>query len=161
MTALPRTLLAVTCLAALAVTGCSSGSTTAKSSPSTAPSSVGSSGQPSTSATTTAPPAQSAIAGDWAGTYTSTSTPGATGTFRMTFTVTGNRVSGPIQIDNSACVGRGIITGTLNGNQITFGAVHAAQQITYTGVISGNTMSGTYSAPRCGRATGTWRAAHT
>lgn len=76
----------------------------------------------------------------------------------MTFRVAGSKLSGPIHINNSTCVRDGTVSGTLSGNRINFGAVHAAQQISFTGALSGDTMSGTYSAPSCGGDKGTWTA---
>jgi hypothetical protein len=99
------------------------------------------------------------VAGTWNGTWQSTSSPGATGTFQMTFTQTGQSLSGPIQITGTPCITTGTITGTLNGTTIDFGAVKGQQTITYTGTWSGNVMSGTYSAPSCGDGKGDWQAA--
>lgn len=76
----------------------------------------------------------------------------------MTFQVAGSRLSGPIHINNSTCVSDGTVTGTVSGSRINFGAVRAAQQISFTGVLSGDTLSGTYSAPSCGGEKGTWTA---
>jgi hypothetical protein len=108
-------------------------------------------------------PTQSAadsLTGTWTGTYASTTDP-ASGSFTVRFTQTGSQLNGTIDIQNSACITTGTITGALNGDQITFGAVEGAQTITYTGSVSGNTMTGTYSAPQCGNGKGTWTATKT
>ena len=101
------------------------------------------------------------MTGTWPGTYESTSTPGANGTFTIQFTQTGSQLTGSIDIQGTPCITTGTISGTLSGGQITFGAVEGAQTIAYTGSVSGNTMSGTYSAPQCDNGKGTWTATKT
>ena len=134
----------------------------------------GSSGAPLPTATgpvaTTAPPvvtasptpsesgAAGAIQGPWDGTWTSTSSPGANGTFHIEFTQSGIQLNGSITIRNTPCITTGTITGALAGNRITFGAVQGAQTIDYTGTITGTSMSGTYAAPKCGNDVGNWHA---
>jgi hypothetical protein len=123
-------------------------------------------GLPATSAppvvTASSTPSDSGAAGDiqgpWDGTWTSTSTPGANGTFHIEFTQSGDQLNGSITITNTPCITTGTITGALNGNSITFGAVKGAQTIAYTGTISGASMSGTYAAPQCDNGIGDWRA---
>jgi hypothetical protein len=61
-------------------------------------------------------------------------------------------------VKGAACLANGIVTGTLTGSSISFGAVSGAVTITYSGTISGNTMQGTYDAPTCGNAKGNWSA---
>jgi hypothetical protein len=101
------------------------------------------------------------MTGKWAGTYESTTTAGATGTFTILFRQNGSQLTGSISIQPPGCVNTGTITGTLNGTTIAFGAVKGTQTIDYTGSVSGNTMSGTYSAPGCDHAKGTWTATKT
>jgi hypothetical protein len=130
------------------------------------PTPSGSETTPSVPGTTTQSPAPGASASDtltgaWSGAYASTSSPGSNGTFTIQFTQSGSQLSGTINIQGSPCITTGTIIGTLNGGQITFGAVEGEQTIQYTGSVSGNTMSGTYSAPQCGNATGTWTASKT
>lgn len=113
-----------------------------------------------TPADTSAPTAAtSGLAGIWGGDYASTSTPGSTGTFIIDWTQTGSTLGGTISVTNTPCVTEGTITGTVEGEQITFGAVEGAYSIAYEGTVSGDTMSGTYSSPSCGNAAGTWEAA--
>jgi hypothetical protein len=97
------------------------------------------------------------MTGKWSGTYSST-TDASTGTFAILFRQDGTQLTGSISIQPPGCVNEGAITGTLNGTTIAFGAVKGAQTIDYTGSVSGNTMSGTYSAPGCDHAKGTWTA---
>jgi len=102
--------------------------------------------------------AAGAIQGPWDGTWTSTSSPGANGTFHIDFTQSGIQLTGSITITNTPCITTGIITGALAGNRITFGAVQGAQTIAYTGTIADASMSGTYAAPQCGNGIGNWHA---
>jgi len=110
------------------------------------------------SATPSESAAAGAIQGRWDGTWTSTSSPGTSGTFHIDFTQSGIQLNGSITIKNTPCITTGTITGALAGNRITFGAVQGAQTIAYTGTISGPSMSGTYDAPQCGNGKGNWRA---
>jgi hypothetical protein len=122
------------------------------------------------SSTTSAPPVVTAsstpsnngaagtMQGPWDGTWTSTSSPGASGTFHIEFTQSGDQLNGSITITNSPCIATGTITGALDGNSITFGAVKGSQNIAYTGTISGTSMSGTYTAPQCDNGVGDWEA---
>jgi hypothetical protein len=102
--------------------------------------------------------AAGAMQGPWDGTWTSTSTPGANGTFHIEFTQSGDELNGSIAITNTPCITTGTITGSLNGNRITFGAVKGPQTIAYAGTISGTSMSGTYAAPQCDNGIGDWQA---
>ena len=114
---------------------------------------------PASPVTASSTEASSAIDGLWNGTYSSTSSPGSDGTFEVTYvTSASGQLSGSIQIHKTPCVSTGTVNGRLHSNAITFGAVKGAQTITFTGTISGQTMSGTYDAPDCGRGKGTWRA---
>lgn len=116
----------------------------------------------SPSATASSEPSESAAAGEiqggWDGTWTSTSDPGVDGTFHIDFTRSGAVLNGSISITDTPCITTGTITGTLDGDNIEFGAVQGTQNIAYTGTISGSSMSGTYAAPQCGNGTGDWEA---
>ena len=113
---------------------------------------------PGGAVSTTPAPASGAVAGTWNGTYENTS-PAGSGTFTINFTQTGSTLSGTISVQNTPCITEGTITGTLNGTTIAFGAVKGAVTIAYQGTLSGDTMSGTYSAgPDCGNAKGAWEA---
>lgn len=106
-----------------------------------------------------AAPAVAAIDGRWNGRYSSTSSPGSDGAFEVTYTTSANgQLSGSIQIHDTPCVSTGTVKGRLQGTSITFGAVHGAQTIAFTGTLSGSAMSGTYDAPDCGHGKGTWTA---
>ena len=88
------------------------------------------------------------LTGTWSGTYS-----GAYhGTFTLHWTQSRSRLTGTI---NLSSVGRTNITGSVRGSTISFGTVGNATAITYSGSVSGTSMSGTYKA---GRAGGSWSA---
>jgi hypothetical protein len=116
------------------------------------------SGSGSPSAVATSPPAsptggsQSALSGSWSGNYS-----GAfSGTFKLTWTQNGSTLNGTIHLNPG---GTESINGTVNGNSIQFGTVGGSQVITYTGTVSGDSMSGTYKVKTAnGSANGSWNA---
>jgi hypothetical protein len=88
------------------------------------------------------------LTGTWSGTYS-----GAYhGTFTLHWTQSRSRLTGTISLST---VGRTNITGTVSGRTIRFGTVGNANAITYSGSVSGTSMSGTY---KSGGAGGSWRA---
>jgi hypothetical protein len=100
---------------------------------------------PTTAATTAA---AAGLSGSWSGQYS-----GAfTGTFQLSWQQTGSTLSGTITLSTSGTVP---LTGTVNGSQINFGTVGSAA-ITYTGTVSGSSMSGSYQIN--GAAGGPWSA---
>jgi len=89
----------------------------------------------------------SSVAGTWSGKYN-----GAfSGTFTLHWKLTRSKLTG--SIDLSKPHGTYGITGSVDGSAIKFGAVGAGA--TYTGSVSGKSMSGTYMTPRGG---GRWSA---
>ena len=93
--------------------------------------------------------ARGSLTGTWSGTYR-----GAfRGTFTLHWTQSKSRLTGTIKL--SSDVGRTNITGTVRGRTISFGTVGNSNAITYSGSVSGTSMSGTYKA---GRAGGSWSA---
>lgn len=86
---------------------------------------------------------QPKLAGTWSGTYS-----GAySGTFTLHWKQTGSRLTGSIKLSRPS--GTYPITGSVTGSSIRFGAVGAGA--TYTGSVSGWSMSGRYkSGPRGG-----------
>jgi hypothetical protein len=121
--------------------------------PVTAQTSTSTSSAPaSTPAATSAPAATGALSGTWSGQYT-----GAyQGTFTLTWQQSGSNLSGTIKL--SAPPQTLNITGTVQGGAISFGTVGSAA-ITYTGSVSGNSMSGTYQV--AGSSGGSWSASKT
>lgn len=110
---------------------------------------------PATAAPTTS---TSPLDGAWVGTWKASAT-SDTGTVRIQWKQTGSQLAGTIIVSNTPCVANGTITGLVNGNAITFGAVQSVTTIAYTGTLSGNTIAGTYQADAsCGNATGSWTA---
>jgi hypothetical protein len=124
---------ALTAAVALALAACSSPSSSDPGGPgTTAPSSA-----PATKAAASTPKAAGALSGRWSGHYS--------GSFNGTFTVrwhqSGSHLHGTIHISNPA--GTMPINGTVHGNAIRFGTV-GSTAITYSGTVSGSSMSGTY-----------------
>ena len=88
------------------------------------------------------------LSGTWSGKYG-----GAYhGTFTLHWTQSGSRLSGTIKLSNTSS--RPSITGTVRGSTIRFGTVGSAA-ITYSGSVSGKSMSGRYHTPGGG---GSWSA---
>ena len=88
------------------------------------------------------------LTGTWLGTYG-----GAyRGTFTLHWTQSKSHLTGTIKISN---LGRTNITGRVRGSTIRFGTVGNANAITYSGSVSGTSMSGTY---KTGGAGGRWSA---
>ena len=89
------------------------------------------------------------LSGSWSGTYS-----GAfSGTFSLTWQQSGSQLSGTIKV-SSLGNGSTNVTGTVQGNKITFGTV-GSQAIQYSGTFSGSTMSGSWTL---GSASGSWSA---
>jgi hypothetical protein len=138
--------------ATLLAAGCGGGSSTTSSSSSPAASSTpAASTTPAaatTAATTTPAASTHGVSGTWDGSYS-----GAySGTFVLNWTQAGSHLVGAIQL--SAPSGTLPIHGTLSGSTISFGTVGSVA-ITYTGSVSGSSMSGSYQTPGGG---GSWSA---
>ena len=89
------------------------------------------------------------LTGNWSGSYHGT----FTGTFKLHWRQTGSLLRGVITLKPG---GMAPITGKVRGAQISFGAV--AVGVTYTGKVSGKSMSGHYQTASGG---GTWSARKT
>src|SRR5579859_7324391 len=88
------------------------------------------------------------LSGAWSGQYG-----GAyAGTFKLHWTQSGTNLGGTIHL--SAPARALTVRGTLAGNTIRFGTVGSVA-ITYSGTVSGSSMSGSYSTPNGG---GPWSA---
>lgn len=88
------------------------------------------------------------LSGTWSGTYG-----GAYhGTFIVRWKETGSRLRGTIKLSNPKA--EPSITGSVHGSRIRFGTVGSAA-ITYSGSVSGKSMSGSYQTPGGG---GPWSA---
>jgi hypothetical protein len=92
--------------------------------------------------------AAASLTGTWSGTYG-----GAYhGSFTLSWKQTGSRLSGTIKLSNPKTTPN--ITGSVRGGTIRFGTVGSAA-ITYSGSVSGKSMSGSYHTPGGG---GPWSA---
>jgi hypothetical protein len=126
---------------AATVTACSSSSSTAKhvaATQQTAAAPAATTPATSASASAAAAPAPGALSGKWLGHYS-----GAyQGTFTLKWLQSQSKLGGTIHLSNPA---RGTlpIHGSVTGNVIRFGTVGSVG-ITYSGTVSGNSMSGTY-----------------
>jgi hypothetical protein len=87
------------------------------------------------------------LAGAWSGRYGGT----FSGTFKLRWTQAGSSLKGSITLSKPH--GTYSVTGRVDHATITFGAVGAGA--TYTGSVSGSSMSGHYRTPQGG---GTWSA---
>jgi hypothetical protein len=90
------------------------------------------------------------LAGTWSGRYSGA----VSGTFTLRWTQSGSTLRGSIKLSNPP--GRYPITGIVRGSKISFGAVGVGA--TYTGTISGTSMSGRWKSANRG---GTWSARKT
>jgi len=131
-----RLVLGMTMTAAVALTmaACSSSSSTSTP-PTVAPAATSTTAAPAT--TSAAAPAPAGLTGTWSGQYS-----GAyQGTFKLHWRQSGSRLSGTIHLSNPP--DNLSIHGSVQGGSIQFGTV-GGTAITYTGTVSGNSMSGTY-----------------
>jgi hypothetical protein len=106
----------------------------------------------------TAHPAHHAsVSGTWEGSYSGT----FTGTFKLTWQQSKANLSGTIKISGFGNVPT-TIHGTLQGTSIHFGTV-GSESITYSGSVSGSSMSGTWKLEANGHVggTGSWKASKT
>ena len=110
---------------------------------------------PASAAAASAAPAASAaggLSGTWSGQYG--------GAFQGTFTLhwlqSGSQLSGSIQLSNPGNTLS--VHGSVAGGSIRFGTVGSGG-ITYSGTVSGNSMSGTYQVQNGTGAGGNWSAA--
>jgi hypothetical protein len=117
-----------------------------------APTSAGTRAPASTSvpATSTAPAAASGLSGTWSGQYG-----GAyQGTFILNWQESGSQLSGTIKLSSPSQTLS--INGIVEGAAISFGTV-GSTAITYSGLVHGNSMSGSYKAGN-GSNGGSWSA---
>jgi hypothetical protein len=82
------------------------------------------------------------LSGSWSGTYTG----GGNGTFSLDWQQSGSNLTGTIVLDGDS-EDPIPINGTVNGSTINFGTVGGPNGVTYTGKMSGSSMSGTWKAP--------------
>lgn len=97
-------------------------------------------------------PTTAAVTGGLSGTWTGQYTGADQGTFTLTWQQSGLNLTGTIKLSAPSVTDD--ISGTVQGDTISFGTL-GAEATTYSGSVSGNTMSGTYKAPN---GSGTWNA---
>ncbi len=142
--------------AALLLAGCAASHKNAPPKVNAASVTKPSSSAPASSApatTTTAAGADTTgLSGSWTGQYGGS----FQGTFKLNWQQSSSKLSGTIQLSNPP--GSLAIHGSVNGSTISFGTV-GSTAITYSGSVSGNSMSGTYTvaAPN-GSVGGNWSA---
>ena len=129
--------LAIGLLVSVAACSSSGGGGSTQSATPQVPSSSPTTSAAGVASSTTSAPGASALSGTWSGKYS--------GAFQCTFNLTwqqsGSKLSGTITLsdppDNLT------LNGTVVGGKIRFGTVGSAA-ITYSGTVSGSSMSGTY-----------------
>jgi len=143
----PAAVLIAACSTAPAATT----TTPPPSTPATAPAAATSAAS-APAATSSSAPAAGALSGTWHGQYG-----GAySGTFTLHWQQNTSSLSGTIEL--SSLGGTVPIHGTVEGSSIHFGTV-GSTQITYSGSVSGNSMSGNYQVHAGnGSQNGTWNA---
>jgi hypothetical protein len=111
--------------------------------------------EPAGSAPASSAPAAAAttgLSGTWKGQYGG----GYAGTFHLTWRQSGSRLTGTIRL--SAPPTTLPINGHVQGGSISFGTL-GSLAITYSGTVSGSSMSGTYQVHVNGSTGGSWSAA--
>ena len=104
-----------------------------------------------TGATAATKASASNLSGSWSGTYGGS----YSGTFKLHWTQSAATLRGSITITYQGESAKTTVTGKLTGTEIRFGAVGPVGVITYTGSVSGSSMSGHYTTPKGG---GSWSA---
>jgi len=139
--------------AALLLAACSSSGSPAKTPTSPTHAAVPAANTSTSSPAAAATSASAGLSGTWNGTYNGS----FSGTFTLNWQQSGSTLSGTINLPDAG--GTTDITGSVNGSSIQFGTV-GSTDITYTGTVSGSTMSGSYQVKTAnGSAGGNWSAA--
>jgi hypothetical protein len=99
-------------------------------------------------------PKRGPLSGKWSGTYSGS----FSGTFKLSWQQSGHNLGGTIMISGFNNVPTSI-NGTVQGTAIRFGTV-GSEAITYSGSVSGKSMSGTWKIQTAGRSMGggSWNA---
>ena len=97
------------------------------------------------------------VSGSWAIYYTENGIPGEQGPLFVNITESGNDLSGTIFVPDFGV--QLPLWGTIDGSNVTFSFIDDEGVNTVTGIISGNTISGTFTHTAGG--SGTWRAERT
>ena len=107
---------------------------------------------PTSPAPTSSAPSSSASGADLSGTWSGNYSGSFTGTFTLTWQQSGSQLNGTIHLSTD---GSPNINGTVTGDTIKFGTV-GSTAIAYSGTVSGDSMSGTYTVGGSGG--GSWSA---
>ncbi|MEX2458846.1 MAG: hypothetical protein WD770_07650, partial [Actinomycetota bacterium] len=119
-------------------------------------------GTPGPTPTPSIPPVGGGLTGTWTGIARSHF--GDTAAFTVDLVQTGNKVTGDLHIPTANCNKEAKVSGTVSGSSINFGVVQGDTSSTFSGTVSGNSMSGTWespSGPVCRSDYGTWEASKT
>lgn len=113
---------------------------------------------PAASSPTSKPPPSSGSGTDLSGTWSGQYSGAFNGTFTLNWQQSGSTLSGTIHLSSGQSPS---INGTVDGSTIRFGTV-GSTAITYSGTVSGNSMSGTYKVKTpSGSVGGPWSASKT
>jgi len=115
----------------------------------------------------TVSPSGPTIAGTWLGSWTNDNGLGSGG-FVLVATQKGKAFSGTIEVSGPTCVRQGTVQGLIDGTNVSWGVVAAERDVDFEGTLTGDSMSGAWSAIACGppdrpanvvvTVTGTWEA---
>ena len=129
----------------------------------TAPATASASASPSALPSPTASPTPTVnqagpLTGVWNGAWTNTDPLPGVGTFVLTWVQQNDKLIGALSVNGSNCLKNGNVTGTVDGNRISFGAVDGSTTVEYIGTMDdSNHLSGSYRTT-CGNSVGTWSA---
>ena len=87
--------------------------------------------------------AQGEMHGAWQGTWRS-SVLGRGGAANASFSHIGGNLTGTVTISGSPCLVTGAVTGSVNGDNVTFGAVSGSHGIRFTAVLGTAALTGNY-----------------
>ena len=79
----------------------------------------------------------------------------------MALTETKGALGGQVATGDTTCIDAGTLVGVAAGNDLTFTVRQRELTLTYVGRRSGATMTGTFEAPGCTYAEGTWTVSRT
>jgi hypothetical protein len=144
-----RSLAPVVAVAAIALAGCSASTTSGTPTPaSTSSATATATPIPTPTPTASQTPPSVDLSGTWSGQYSGP----FNGTFSLTWTQSLSALNGSIALSSPHDTLH--ISGNVAGSSISFGAVGV---VTYTGTVSGSSMSGSYTDIANGQ-TGSWSA---
>jgi hypothetical protein len=94
------------------------------------------------------------LQGNWSGPWERTDTAVGGGEYVLSLQQKGDSLSGGLSATGSSCLTNEQVSGTVHGTAIEFHVVQARATATYTGTVSGRSMSGTGTVT-CSAGTGT------